>query len=264
MNLHKCLITIGISLGLAASNTAVAQVQALKVGLAGDRTDVSPIGATSSRLVEFRYRPDRSFAIRALANEFVTLEAPEGESIVSFVISDAENWEHTVMKDNRRVLVKAVSDGAQVTTGQLVTDKRSYPLTFIAVSLGQPWFQRVRWQVSAESVPGVTWRGQAAPAQIGGSDTPVDVPTMDPEKLHFGYRVKGRAAFRPSTVFDDGVRTWILLDEVQDLPAVFGSVGKKLEVLDYSIHGKYMVVPVVSKQLTLKLRHDEVTLERTR
>lgn len=246
------------------SPAAFAQVQALKIGLAGDRTDVAPMGASSSRLVEFRYRPDRAFAIRALANEYVTLEAPEGEAIVSFVISDAENWDHTVMKDNRRVLVKAVSEAAEVTTGQLITDKRSYPLSFIAVSLGQPWFQRVRWQVGAESVPGITWRGQAAPAQLVGAEASADVPTMDPEKLHFGYRVKGRAAFRPSTVFDDGVRTWILLEDVQDLPAVFGAVGKKLEVLDYSIHGKYMVVPVVSKQLTLKLRHDEVILERTR
>jgi len=263
MNSRNLLIIGALAVFGSYVETASAQVQALKVGLAGDKTDVMPAGADSTRLVTFRYRPDRAFAIRALANEYVSIEAPEGETIAAFVISDPEGWEHLLMKDNRRVLVKPVGEAVMVTTGQMITDKRSYPLTFMSVALGQPWYQRVRWLVATDTTPGISWRGQAVNG-LADSIATSDSPPMDPEKLHFGYRIKGKAAFRPTTVFDDGIRTWILLDSVQDLPAVFGSAGKKLEVLDYSIHGKYMVVPAVNKRITLKLRSDEVVLERGR
>lgn len=238
-----------------SANASAADV--LKVGLPGDTTDVMP-AVTNTRLVTFRYADDRSFLIRALTGSQVNIEVPQGESVVGFYLSDTEGWEFHVTGDDRRVLVKPLIEG-RVNTGTLVTNERSYELTIASVPLGETWFQRVRWEIpSAHQVTGHYWRGAAT----GGAGHVTDEPQLAASSLNFGYRVKGRADFEPVAVFDDGTRTWLRFDGVQDLPAIFAKHGRQLEVVDFSVQGNYVVVPLVASEFVLRLRRQELTVER--
>lgn len=241
---------------LAATGGVSAQsMDALKVGAQGDRTDALP-AAADTRLVTFRYNDNASSFIRALAGTHVNIEVPEGEVIQGFYLSDPAQWDFHVTGDDRRVLVKPHAAGL-VNTGTLVTDKRSYELTIASVPMGEMWFQRVRWVVPSQAQSsGQYWRAGSQQGEASAD------PTLNAAKLNFRYRIRGNADFAPVTVFDDGTRTWIKFDQVQDLPAIFARHGRDLEVLDYSVQGQYVVIPSVSPELVLRLRKAEVLVER--
>lgn len=253
-------LAAGLLICLAGAVAPAGATEVLKVGLPGDTTDVMP-AVTNTRLVTFRYSDDRSFLIRALTGAQVNIEVPEGESVQGFYLSDTEGWEFHVTGDDRRVLVKPLLEG-RVNTGTLITNERSYELTIASVALGETWFQRVRWEIpSTHQVTGHYWRGPDAAGGAGGAGGPA-APQLDAASLNFGYRVKGRADFVPVAVFDDGTRTWIRFDGVQDLPAIFARDGRQLEVVDFSVQGQYVVVPLVASEFVLRLRRQEVTVER--
>lgn len=251
------LLVAALGAALALAQPAVAGSEALKIGLPGDKTDVSPV-SRASRLVTFRYSPEVSFAVRALQDTFVNIEVPAGEKIEGFYTSDNVRWSFHVTADGQRVLLKPLEAGL-VNTGTLVTDKRSYELTLISVPLGETWHQRVRWEVPSQAAPGGIYvRSKAAPSAAPSNDP----ATIDPARLNFGYRVKGEAPFAPEAVFDDGTRTWIKFGRVQDLPAIFGRAGTQLEILDFAVSGQYVVIPSVHRTFVLRLRNSEVVVER--
>lgn len=254
--MKACSLAAALLLCLAGAASPASATDVLKVGLPGDTTDVMP-ALTNTRLVTFRYTDDRSFLIRALTGAQVNIEVPDGERVQGFYLSDTEGWEFHVTGDDRRVLVKPLIEG-RVNTGTLITNERSYELTIASVALGETWFQRVRWQIpSTHQVTGHYWQGAAA----GTASDPAD-PQLDAASLNFGYRVKGRADFVPVAVFDDGVRTWLRFDGVQDLPAIFAKRGRELEVVDFSVQGQYVVIPSTAPEFVLRLRRQEITVER--
>lgn len=262
MSLRNLAVTAALLLPFAATaQDAGISTDPLKVSAPGDRTDMMPT-LRGSRLITFRYSPDVSFAIRALVDTFVNIEVPQGEVIQGLYLSDATDWSYHVAGDNRRVFIKPMAPG-KINTGTLITDKRSYELTLISVPLGQMWFQRVQWRVPGQGddpQDGLYWRGQSPQAQgdqAGAAD-------LNPDTLHFGYSVRGRAAFAPSAVFDDGTRTWFRFDGTQDLPAIFARLGAGLEVVDYARSGPYIVVPQIADSFVLRLRNAEVVVERKR
>lgn len=269
MNSRNVLLAVALATALFGG-AANAGTDALKVGLSGDRTDVLP-AMNGTRLVTFRYSPEVSFAVRAMKDTFVNIEVPEGEVVQGFYLSDGVQWTYHVTGDNRRVLVKPL-DAGLVNTGTLITDKRSYELTMISVPPGEMWFQRVRWQVpgaaGGDAKDGMYWRGQMRPSAAAAGAPLVavaggDAAPIDPTRMHFNYRVHGKAPFAPTAVFDDGVRTWIKFGDVQDLPAVFAEVSRgSLEVVDYSVQGPYIVIPSMARAFVLRLRNQEVRVER--
>lgn len=260
MNLRKRLLLGAMCVALATPVYS-ADLDVLKIGLAGDKTDAMP-AAKATRLVTFRYSRDVSFAIRALVDTYVNVEMPEGEVVQGFYLSDRERWEYDVTGDGRRVLVKPLQPGL-INTGTLVTDRRSYELTLISVGLGEPWYQRVSWVVPGAkgSGNGFYWRGDSVASGTGSAKA--DEPSsLSAGSLNFKYRVSGRAPFKPTTVFDDGVRTWFRFDGVQDLPAIFATVGKQLDVVEYSVQGNYVVVPSLAEAFVLRLRNAEIKVEK--
>lgn len=222
-----------------------------------DRTDAHPVAA-NTRLVVFRWSDQQSFTIRGLPAAFTNVEVPEGERIEGFYLSDPASWSFHVTEDQRRLLVRPAAPGAYA-TGVLVTDARSYELTLIAVGQGEPWFQRVRWDLTEGSAATGIFTPARREADEGGVS--LNIP---PERLRFGYTVRGRADFAPSAVFDDGVRTWFKLGESQDMPAIFAITEGGIDVVDVALRGDYAVVARVSDEWLLKLHGNEVRVRRGR
>lgn len=258
----RCILAVMVSvLAVGANVPLAADAATATLQLPGkDVTDSDPV-TRSTRLVTFRYSPDTAFAVRSLANVFTNIEVPEGEKIQGFYLSDAVAWSYHVTGDKRRVLVKPTEAGA-INTGTLVTDARTYELTFSAVEQGDIWHQRVRWVVpgaggesSGFYEPTAGAAGQGAPS--GGS------AGVDPASLHFNYEVKGRADFRPTVVFDDGVRTWFRFDGAQDIPAIFAGKGRNIDVVEFAVRDGYVVVPAIADTFTLRLKREEVIVQRS-
>lgn len=259
MNRCKALFA-AIACGLALSTASASeQPKAAPAGpgvadFALDRTDAAPVAA-STRLVVFRYSDQVSFTIRSIPGAFTNVEVPDGETIQGFYLSDPAAWGFHVTEDKARVLIKPAAAGAY-TTGTMVTDKRSYELTLIAVEPGQPWMQRARWEIGDATANGI-YEPEPIVDEQGSTG-------VTPEKMNFGYNVRGRAEFAPTVVFDDGVRTWFKLGPSQDLPAIFAITDGKVDVVDMVRRGEFVVVPRLSSEWRLRLHSDEVTVRRGR
>ncbi|MBT9165433.1 MAG: hypothetical protein DDT25_00078 [Chloroflexi bacterium] len=264
MKAYNLALVALVSATLAAASSATANPSSVAAPGPGvtafslDRTDASPVAA-ATRLVVFRYSDQVSFTIRSMPSAFTNIELPEGEAVQGFYLSDPTSWSFHVTEDRRRVLLKPAAVGAYA-TGTLVTDRRSYELTMIAVGHGEPWFQRVRWDV-ATSGSAATGIFSASP-EVDDSSSPIS--NTSPEKLNFRYTVKGRADFAPVVVFDDGIRTWFKLGASQDMPAIFAITNREIDVVEVARRGDYAVVPRLSSEWLLKLHGKEVKVRRAR
>lgn len=259
MSLFKALKVAALLAAVIAGTPAWgADGFAVAGGGEATRTDVDPV-TSGTRLVTFRYSPNVAFAIRSMNGLYTNIEVPEGETVLGFYLSDPEQWEYHVMGDKRGVLVKPLVEG-QSNTATLKTDKRSYELTFESVRPGTLWHQRVRWSVPGAGAngDGIYWQPSGAAPAVAADE----LSGLKPDKLRFTYRVKGRAEFAPTVVFDDGIRTWMRFDGNQDLPAIFALHEDEIEVVDFSVQGPYVVIPHIAEKFKLQLRNDVVTVLR--
>lgn len=271
-------LILAVAIGLAASSfgvlaktlpatpaaTSPAPVLPPAVALPGpgaaafflDRTDAHPVAA-NTRLVVFRYSDQVSFTVRSLPAAFTNIEMPGNELIQGVYISDPSSWSFHVTEDRRRLLIRPSAPGAYA-TGVIVSDQRSYEITLIAVGQGEVWFQRVRWDLAEGSAATGIFTASAS-TDSDAADASLSIP---PERLRFGYTVRGRADFAPSTVFDDGVRTWFKLGQSQDMPAIFAITEGGIDVVEVAIREGYAVVPRLSEEWKLKLHGEEVRVRR--
>lgn len=238
----------------------------------GAIVDAAPV-INNSRMATYTWTAARSFAVRALSGMNTDVEVPAGEKIYGFYLSNATDWSFQVLKDQQRVLIKPAQPGLY-NTALMVTNKRSYQLTLISVAPNALWFQRVEWRVPevqpTSTNGGAYWTatdGHAAPATVSAAASTAtgqaSLAAINPASMYFSYDVSGRAAFKPTSVFDDGVRTWLRFPSgMQDMPAIFAITDGKLDVVDYSVADGYVIVPRVAAKFVLKLNGSEVTIKR--
>jgi type IV secretion system protein VirB9 len=223
-----------------------------------DRTDIGP-SVQNTRLVTFHYDPNVSFAIRSRVGLFTNIEVPEGETITGFFLSDEAMWQWHVAADKRRVLVRPNAAG-EVNTATLVTNARTYELTFLSVGAGEVWHQRVRWLIPGASRPAGAgiWTAEGAEGAL----------MLDMANVHLDYRIgtsrREATQLAPSAIFDDGTRTYFQFGARQDIPAIFASDAKfsRMDVVEFAIRGGYVVVPHVSDYWVLMLGRDRITVSR--
>jgi type IV secretion system protein VirB9 len=132
------------------------------------------------------------------------------------------------------VLVKPVESGL-ATNLVVTTDRRTYHLELRAT--GPAYAASVSWRYPAGELVAVRGR-DAAPAVPPAPPA----PDLDLARLNFGWRIEGRAPWRPIRVFDDGRR--VVLDfPGETTPPLFerGADGA-LAPLDYRASGRRVVV----------------------
>ena len=213
------------------------------------------------RIVRFRYRPDRSETILTRPDAVTDLILPAGEHPVSLALGDTVRW--VVARDAHDIFIKPVRAGL-FTSGTLVTNRRRYELIFVSVPPGSPWYQAVSWRARS------LWalHGQP-PLPEGYRKDPAPLQARVPtgrswyRRLHFGYRIRGHAPWRPLRVFDDGERTFIELGRtVQNMPALFVRHGHRYSLANYRVAGRWILYPHRFRAAELKLGRRRVRLER--
>jgi type IV secretory pathway VirB9-like protein len=270
--------------GLAAGIPAHAKGAGAVVKSAGGDKDAAPPVDNDTRLVVFSF--DRNLVYNILTREgmMTHLELSDGEKIQGFYLSDSNRWKHLVSKDQTRVFIKPTQAGL-FNSATMVTNQRVYELTFNAgIGPKDQWYQRVRWNISdfekdgASSYEGVSEYARAPRLPRNRADNfdadmnmapmmpAADVSGMtkvSPDKLNFGYVVTGTSSFRPISVFDDGKATWVQMGDSPTLPALF-LVNEKggMEIVNYTVHGRYLKISQVVPGLLFRLGDEEVRVSR--
>ena len=223
-----------------------------------DNVLVSPSLFKDTKIVAYEYDPNRTFPIKARVKVFTEIVVPEDEKIIAYYPSADEKrgWPYVISGDKRHVFVMPKEAGT-VNAATLITNKRSYLLTFESANEGA-WFQRVRWIVplsdTAEMPGQFEDTGPAAPD--GNAET---MPSL--VDMFVNYEINGDAAFAPSLVADNGKFTWFRIPhEAQQLPALFILDEKdRPELVNYTIDPNGMIkAQRVADAWLLKLGDAEV------
>lgn len=269
-------------LGVHAQAAKAATKPAPKAVAQLDPDEARPVNG-DTRLVVFNYDTNLVYNILTQDGMMTHIELAPGERVQGFYLSDATRWKHLVSQDKSRVFIKPSMPGVE-NSATMVTTARVYELRFKSGVVGEPWYQRVRWAGVDIEFPGAaTFEGVSEFARSPGrSAVPTimqiepagaisagmtsgrgAVPTVQADKLNFGYDISGSASFRPVMVFDDGKFTWIQLNENPSMPALFMANERGgLEIVNYTVHGNYLMISQVVPGIVLRLGNEEVKITR--
>lgn len=227
-------LMIAALVGLVAPATGQASSSARRI-------EPSPQALAS---VEFLFSEDGVYDLVAAPGHVTDIVLQPGEALVEtnpiaagdtarWVIGDTASGEGETRRVH--VLVKPVQPDL---ASNLVinTNRRSYHL---------------RMRASARAyLSQVAWRYPQAPTARAAAQ-PVVVPAppagTPPVRFNFGYRLTGKAPWRPARVFDDGARTYVEFGPgaaLTDLPPLYvlAADGKTAELVNYRVEGRRLVV----------------------
>lgn len=189
----------------------------------------------------FDWAPGRVYEIWTAPLRVTTLTLPPGETVTGMAAGDTVRWQiaESASGDGRtaagrtHILIKPLETGLE-TNLVLTTSHRIYLLHLRSGRAADGFNTAVAWDAPLDPVvhpdavaPGLSHTMAASPV---GPEGPV----------HAGYRIEPRGrtpSWTPVSVFDDGVRTFVVLPEAArraETPVLFVlSAGGEAELVNY-------------------------------
>jgi type IV secretion system protein TrbG len=166
---------------------------------------------------------------------------------VRWIIGDTESGEGAAGRVH--ILVKP-TDPKLVTNLVINTDRRTYHLELRATP--ETYMASVSWRYPQDELIALK-----AAAQASAETAPV-AQGVDLDRLNFGYRIEGKAPWRPVRAFDDGQQVFIEFPTQVgqgDMPPLFilGSKGGSAELVNYRVRGRRMIVDRLFAAAELRL-----------
>lgn len=166
-----------------------------------------------------------------------------------WVIGDTESGSG----GEQRVHILVKPTRADLLTNLVInTDRRTYHLELRATA--STYMAAVSWRYPTDEARAAATDAEArlvAQAEAAARQAPSSRP------LHFGYRIQGRAAWRPVRVYDDGRQTFIEFPgsvAQGEMPPLFVmAAGGATELVNYRVHGQRMVVDRIFDRAELRL-----------
>ena len=228
--------------------------------------EVQPISMPGdTKLVVFNYDQNNTYSIYTMPGMITDIQLGDDEKLSAFAFGDSIQW--ITADADGHLFVKPTLSGL-FTSATIVTNKRSYQLTFKSVPDGQKWYQRVSWHYPQMIMLKKAEEKKAEEKKIEQEekkqqDDPV-VSQTDVNTLNFNYQIDGSADFKPEQVFDDGTFTYLKVNaKSQEMPAMFVVSDKgETELANYVIKGNYMMLQRTSNVILLKLGKQEVRISK--
>jgi len=209
------------------------------------------------------------------------IQLEPGETVMNLALGDSERWISSKMESGPpegripHVIVKP-TDYDLTTNLIITTDRRVYYLGLVSTTEEKGgYFRSVRFYYPQQTVQ--RWSDAAAATQESArrerDRTVARLPLVDPQELHFGYRIAGdRVSWRPIQAFDDGTRVFIQMPESMrstEAPALFVLTDDDEQALvNYRVRGGYYVVDRLFSKAALVVgvggKQKRVTVIRTR
>jgi type IV secretion system protein VirB9 len=216
-----------------------------------------------TRLVTFSYDQNNSYTILTRPQSHTNIQLPPDEELVVLALGDTSQW--MVSNVPGHVFIKPLHPNL-VTSGTLVTNKRTYQLTLRSIPIDGQFYQQVTWNTpqmityhsQIEKVEGFAKQAEEKAKPVVSVSDSVAL-----DQVGFEYTIEGEADFKPTHVFDDGRFTWIRMPQIQEMPALFMlNEFDEAELLNYTVKEPYFIVQRLVPGLLLKLGDKEVKVLR--
>lgn len=208
----------------------------------------------------FLYEENKIYNIYCRANNITSILLNPDENVVSIQAGDTARWDviesATGSSEGQRtvIMIKPLQFQERLlkTTLMVLTDKRYY--TFNLVS-AKDWYNPVVKFLYPQEMK------KALEKKLNSEEL---VYKTDPANLHNNYSVSTkRYEFSPSSVYDDGNKTFIVMKkELQEMPAFYVKNGKELLLVNYRTKGNYIIIDRTFKEGVLMLGKKRVIIKR--
>lgn len=247
-----------ISLMIVLGNISYANEDFLNEISTGKAVIVSGIKEAKKNVqTEFIYNENSMYTIYARMNYASLVYMEPGENITSVKGGDTDRWEitnfQTGSKDGLRdaILIKPIS--LELKTNLIIsTNKRTYILN---VHSAKELFN-----------PVVKWiYPQEIKIKKAEKENKEEKMTLtDPTELNYEYSVSTKKYdFVPSTIFDDGAKTFLIMKEkLQELPSFYIREGKELLLVNYRVKGNYLIVDRTFQEGVLRIGKKQVIIKK--
>lgn len=224
---------------LLAAAASVAQL-ALAPSLAEVRPQ--PTGG-DPRVQIANYDPDEVISLRIASGFVLTIQLSTDERVEAISVGDGSGWQVQATKRGDTVFVRSTGS-AGATNLTILTDSRRYLFTLHPVS-GE--------DASAPLVLRFVY-----PQPLAANAARVAVPAQP-----FQYRVRGARSLWPTSMYDDGQKTFIEWPQDASQPAVYriDAQGRQMLVNGLMVNRTY-VIEGFAKAYLFKLGRDEARAVR--
>jgi type IV secretion system protein VirB9 len=164
-----------------------------------------------------------------------------------WIIGDTESGQGPT----RRVHILVKPTRPDLATNLIInTDRRTYHIELRATP--SAYMASVSWTYPQDALIALA-RNAEREAAVAPVATGLDI-----ERLNFGYRIVGKAPWRPLLAFDDGTQAYIAFPPgiaQSEMPPLFviGADGKTAELVNYRVRGSHMIVDRLFSAAELRL-----------
>jgi type IV secretion system protein VirB9 len=232
-----------------------AEKKALRLSSDWSRRTVEPLLADGGKVV-FVHGASLPTIIAA-PMQVCDVELQAGETVNEIVVGDSARW--LVVSGSVgggpgstvHLFIKPVDAGLE-SSAVVTTDRRVYHLRLVSQRSGHTpyvgflYSDDLRLQAAQRRAKDARDREWAS--------TSLDGKTVDLSALNFGYEVKGKAAWKPERVYDDGQQMFIRLPEQSksgEMPVLLVRKGGKDVLVNYRVKDQAMIVDGLFERIAL-------------
>jgi len=218
---------------------------------AASSAQISPApGFDDPRLQTVAYEPAQPVRLVAFPQAPLTVILLPGDRIQRATLSDRSAFEVKVVGNNDTLSIAALRADANAT---LLVDANLRRYEFV-LQTGEGLLAAYVVRFITPTTQDTGWAPELSPLD--------DAPPQ-PSSWTGEYRVTGDSQLRPSSIGDDGQRTYIEWDEYQSLPAVFGiGPSGEEEVVDGHMRSGVFMIDRVYGELVFRIDRDRARARR--
>ena len=224
---------------------------------------VYPAMARDPRLAVRMYNANEVVRLQGRAGVQASITFAEDERIENVAIGDSSQWQITPNKRADILFVKPLSARAR-TNMTVITDRRSYYFDLVANNAALPVYMlRFTYPVEPKTPASEVTLPALTEEEALAMTARVEDAAVDPAKLNFAWKTKGKQQLLPTRIYDDGRSTYLSWSPGQSLPAmqVRSETGEEGPV-NFTARDDVIVIDGVPELIVLRAGKDMATLER--
>jgi len=204
-------------------------------------------GRYDARVREVSFRPDEVVAINGSYGVSTMIVLGEDETIETLALGDSLAWKVEPNKRGNIIFVKPVEKNA-FSNLNVVTSRRIYSFILRAdFRQGKGQVFKVRFRFPEDEADARLLALAKERARYPNTKG------FNVANANSDYAYKGSSLSKPTTVFDDGVKTWFRFAPDQETPAIFVvDRDRKESVVNFRKEGPYIIIDKVNFQWTLR------------
>ncbi len=221
--------------------------QALRLSNTWMQKGLDPVISTGGKLL---YVHGASIpTIIASPLQVCDVELQAGENINEIIVGDSARWmvEHGQAGNNTHIFIKPIDSGLE-TSAVITTDRRIYHLRLI--SQKENFIPYVGFTYADEMRVYAKEKQKVKDQEVAYTTTTMHGQSL--ADLNFGYKVSGKAAWKPERIYDNGQQIFIQLPDIKsEMPVLLVRKGGENILVNYRVQGQTMVVDGIFEEIVL-------------